>query len=176
MCIIAIMLISTKYKAYAADNICVDNLKVNGLTEAFGQPLSNIRFSWEIQTGLSNVNQTEYHVVFANTRNELEDQNYIYDSGWVKSEENTNVTVGYKFSENQLYYWKVQVKDNQGNISDLSEEHCFSTEVGSAWNTNQAIWSNGGDFAFFRWKKSLDLTNVEKVLFATTATSPEYSR
>lgn len=170
------MLISTKYKAYAADNICVDNLKVNGLTEAFGQPLSNIRFSWEIQTGLNNVNQTEYHVVFANTRNELENQNYIYDSGWVKSEENTNVTVGYKFSENQLYYWKVQVKDNQGNISDLSEEHCFSTEIGNAWNTNQAIWSNGGDFTFFRWKKSLDLSNVEKVLFATTATSPEYSR
>lgn len=117
-----VILISTKYKVYAEENIFVDNLKVNGLTEAFGQPLSNIQFSWEIQTGLNNVNQTEYHVVFANTRNELEDQNYIYDSGWVKSEENTNVTVGYKFSENQLYYWKVQVKDNQGNISDLSEE------------------------------------------------------
>ena len=68
------------------------------------------------------------------------------------------------------------MKDNQGNISDLSEEHCFSTEIGNAWNTNQAIWSNGGDFTFFRWKKSLDLSNVEKVLFATTATSPEYSR
>lgn len=174
--IAAVMLISTKYNTYAAGNIYVDNLKVNGLTEAFGQPLSNLRFSWEIQTGLNNVNQTEYHVVFANTRNKLENQNYSYDSGWVKSRENTNVTLGYKFSENQLYYWKVQVKDNQGNVSDLSEEHCFSTEVGSVWKTNQAIWSNGGDFAFFRWKKSLDLSNVEKVLFSTTATSPEYSR
>ena len=175
-CTIAIMLISTKYKVYASGNIYVDNLKVNGLTEAFGQPLSNIRFSWEIETGLNNVNQTEYHIVFANTKDELEKQNYIYDSGWVKSKENTNVTVGYKFVENQLYYWKVQVKDNQGNVSDLSEEYCFSTEIGSAWSTNQAIWSNGGDFAYFRWKKSLDLSNVEKILFATTATSPEYSR
>ena len=67
--IAAVMLISTKYNTYAAGNIYVDNLKVNGLTEAFGQPLSNLRFSWEIQTGLNNVNQTEYHVVFANTRN-----------------------------------------------------------------------------------------------------------
>ena len=123
MYIAAVMLISTKYNTYAAGNIYVDNLKVNGLTEAFGQPLSNLRFSWEIQTGLNNVNQTEYHVVFANTRNKLENQNYSYDSGWVKSRENTNVTLGYKFSENQLYYWKVQVKDNQGNVSDLSEEH-----------------------------------------------------
>lgn len=44
--IAAVMLISTKYNTYAAGNIYVDNLKVNGLTEAFGQPLSNLRFSW----------------------------------------------------------------------------------------------------------------------------------
>lgn len=32
------------------------------------------------------------------------------------------------------------------------------------------------EILLFQMEKSLDLSNVEKVLFATTATSPEYSR
>ncbi len=129
-------------------------LKVNLLEAALGIPTEAPAFSWAMQSEETNIHQSAYRIVFASTAANMTAETYLHDTGWVESNQNAAVTVGYTFSENSLYYWRVQVKDQHGRISPWSEASAIVTEVGDAWVSTTGIWAPEGvveSFADHGW-------------------------
>ena len=81
------------------------------------------RFSWWDHSNISNSQQTAYQVVISKRLHQLANQEYIFDTGWVQSSENTGVAIPQieqVLDAGELYYWQVRIKDNFNNISDFS--------------------------------------------------------
>lgn len=101
----------------------VKNLRTEYKTNPVGLDLKAPRFSWELFSSGRNVSQAAYHILVSDERSLL-DRNIgnIWDSKLVNS--STSIQVPYKgkaLVSTRTYYWKVQVKDNSGNISSWSE-------------------------------------------------------
>lgn len=85
------------------------NYKVNpiGIDEA---PV----FSWKLESQEQELKQTAYQILVSDSPEELEGENYIWNSGKVAAE--TSVAIPYfgeELEEEQDYYWKVRVWDNK---------------------------------------------------------------
>lgn len=100
-----------------------DHLRVNLQHFAYNvqaQP----HFSWWNHSNRTGASQSAYQLTVFQRLQDRQDHNYLYDSGWVTSSNNTAVTAA-KLSDQlvagQLYYWQVRIKDNAGNISDFSQ-------------------------------------------------------
>ena len=46
-----------------------------------------------------------------------------------------------KLEDNELYYWQVQTKDQDGAESPLSEARPFMTDIGEEWASTDGIWA-----------------------------------
>ncbi|MCC8081987.1 MAG: family 78 glycoside hydrolase catalytic domain [Lachnospiraceae bacterium] len=158
------------------DGLCIDHMRVNQLSDPYGVPADSLYFSWSIDSDQNNMIQTAYHILVSETMEDVEQRIYVYDSGWVESDESTNVSIDMEAEENHLYYWQVQIEDNDGRISALSAAQAFSTAVGNEWDSSKGIWAGTDDFVFLRAQKTVDMSEVEKIIFTVTAISPEDTR
>ncbi|MCD8109541.1 MAG: family 78 glycoside hydrolase catalytic domain [Clostridiales bacterium] len=154
----------------------ITDMRVNLLSEPFGVSADSLRFSWAMTSDLDATVQTAYRIVISQTAEQTEQSVYVYDTGWVESDADTDVSIDMDAAENQLYYWQVQVKDNYGRVSALSEPQAFTTAVGSEWDSSKGIWAGTDDFVFLRAQKTVDMSEVEKAIFTATAVSPEDTR
>ena len=158
------------------DGLSVGDMRINLLSEPFGVSADALYFSWSIDSDQNDTAQTAYRIVIAQTAEQIAQEAYVYDTGWVESDSNTNVLTAMDAAENQLYYWQVQIRDNHGRTSELSAAQAFSTAVGSEWNASKGIWTGTDDFVFLRSETTVDMSDVEKVIFTATAISPEDTR
>lgn len=78
--------------------------------------------SWEMNANARGVKQTGYRVLVASSLEKLDaDEGDIWDSGWVRSEQSTNVLYqGQPLDSRATCYWKVKTRANLGR-SDWSE-------------------------------------------------------
>lgn len=120
----------------------VGNTKVELLDEPYSINTKDPAFSWAMYDGDYDEVQTAYRIVVGTTRNNMESGSYVADTDWVSSAESSYVKAGLGgvLEDNALYYWSVQIKDKDGNTSDLSKPQAFTTEVGSGWESIDGIW------------------------------------
>ena len=160
------------------------DLRVNLLTHAFGIPRESVAFSWQMVAGGENEIQTGYRIFLARRLEDMEEENYLLDTGWMATDENSHVTVAGLDSllqDNEIYYWTVQTRNRDGLEGPRSTPAVFSTAVGEEWESTQGIWSvnenERGNFCFLRAGFEVNgADNVECALLSVTALSPEPAR
>lgn len=103
-------------------DIAVDHLKVEMLTNPAGIDVENPRLSWEIITETPSTYQQAYQVLVASDPSLLSpDKADLWNSGKVDAEESTNIRyAGEELDKDTKVYWKVKVWTNHGE-SDWSE-------------------------------------------------------
>ena len=105
------------------------------------------RFSWWDHSNISNSQQTAYQVVISKRLHQLANQEYIFDTGWVQSSENTGVAIPQieqVLDAGELYYWQVRIKDNFNNISDFSQPEKFISTDKPQVEPIHGIWADRG--------------------------------
>ena len=93
------------------------DLKVNLLSAPFGVDKDDLRFSWVMNDSGKNAKQAAYRIVVAKGADKLAAQDYVLDTGWVNSDQNTAVALpelGGKLADNTLYYWSVSTRNQAG--------------------------------------------------------------
>lgn len=157
-------------------------LKVELMEVPYGIDTEEPAFSWEVNGVADGIYQKKYHIVVSKTMRDMMDEDYLFDTGWCESSENTYVKIeNFKgvLLENAVYYWKVQIMDRQSRISKWSDVACFSTGIGNEWASTEGIWNEEqSDYVFFRTEFALPKVDakLEKALLSVTASSPEETR
>lgn len=100
----------------------------------------------------------------------------VFRGEWVKSSRQTAVTVEglrEKTEDNQLYYWTVDVKYQDGS-QESSSKTPFVTAVGRAWESTDLMWA-GGHSGLFRASVRSG-ANVAKAVLTVTGLNTEAAR
>ena len=118
-------------------SISPTNLTTEYLTSPTGLDIQQPRFSWKLTTTNKNAfgqKQTAYRILVSSSKRDKGD---VWDSGWIQSDDTQ--LIGYKgktLQSDNNYFWKVQVKDENGNESKFSEAATFSTGL-----FNESEWT-----------------------------------
>lgn len=120
------------------------------------------RFSWWDHSNISNSAQVAFQVVVSKRLHELANKEYIVDTGWVDSSENTGVEIP-QMQQNlvsgELYYWQVRIKDNFGNVSGFSQPDKFICADKPLDESIKGIWTDQGP------KRDNELPKLGNVVF-----------
>lgn len=118
-----------------------------------GINIKNPRFAWIFNDLNRGESQSAYQIIVASSASNTERQiGDCWDSGFIDSSQQYGVTYsGKALSTHRQYWWKVRVKDKDGNVSPWSAAQTFSTGFLSAsdWDTNTKwiYWAEGQEVA-----------------------------
>ncbi len=137
------------------------HLMVNLLKEPYS--VTKIpKFSWWDRNTNSDSYQKNFEIVVTKRFHKMINSNYLYDSYWVESSNNTSVALpGLRnfLEPGELYYWRVRIKDNHGDISDFSQPEKFicTDEIDSS--KLKGIWSSQYS------KQRMELPKLGNIIF-----------
>ena len=120
-------------------------LKCEYLENPLGVDVNQPRLSWVVETERRGYKQTAYQVLVASKEDKLAaGKADLWDSGKVDSNQSLNILYnGTALSSGKVYYWKVRVWDNEGNVSGWSRPAFWTMGLmnESDW---AGIWINDG--------------------------------
>lgn len=144
-------LLSFSSRCLAAKSpLVLQNLRIEYLDEPLGLDVMKPRFSWTLKSKKKKVfakRQTAYRIVVASSMKNIKSKSGdVWDSGWVTSDEMSQVEFdGKPLVSDQTYYWTVAVKDEEQAVSAWSGIKKWST--GMLNNVWRGAWI-GGDEVF----------------------------
>lgn len=136
----------------------VGNLQVNYTREPIGIDDAHPSFSWLMQSSDYAARQTAYRLVVATSREALDRQEYVYDSGRKPAATSVDIrTSGFQLAPRTRYYWQVTVW-NARNQTLTSPADWFETGlmVPSNWQGAQWIGSSETSLSPYRTRFSVD--------------------
>ncbi|MCE5205279.1 MAG: glycoside hydrolase family 78 protein [Porphyromonadaceae bacterium] len=109
----------------AGKTVNVDSLKVEMQENPQGIAVDKPRFSWQIKSGLTNVQQISYQIQVAPTEEDLKQRkNLLWDSGIVPSDNSVYIPYdGRELISGRKYYWRVKSNTNKGESSWSKPNH-----------------------------------------------------
>lgn len=120
---------------------CLNGLTVNYRENPIGIETEPV-FSWKMQDETEGQRQTTYRIVVADSKENLELMQYVWDSGEIDSD--CSVAIPYEGSNLQpetRYFWTVYAKDKEGKAIEPAQEAYFETGVlDDDWNGAQWIY------------------------------------
>jgi alpha-L-rhamnosidase len=146
------------------------NLKCEYRINPKGIDIPEPRFFWQMVSAEKNQFQTAYHLLVATSKEKLkENRGDAFDSGKVKSDQNTHVVYqGKKLEPATDYFWKVNVWDKNKEASGWSDAAKFSTGLfeNSDWKGARWIaWKPQDTWEKEWWKrKEVELKCTETYL------------
>lgn len=112
-----------------ASSCSIGDLTVNYRTN----PVSideNPVFSWKLVDDTQEQKQTAYAIMLSDTRENLEKEKYIWDSGKIESDASVAIPyTGETLAPETRYYWKVIIWDKDGQKIESQKEAFFETGV-----------------------------------------------
>jgi len=107
-----------------------------------GIAIQNPHLSWEIHASERDTRQTSYHILVANSPENLQNNNgNVWESKWVKSDQSVQVEyAGTPLSPERKYYWKVKIISQSGKESPWSEPATWQMGLLSAKDWDKAQW------------------------------------
>ena len=101
----------------------VGQLKCENKINPIGIDVPEPRLSWILESNQRDANQTAYQIVVASSLKNLEaNTGDIWDTKKIVSNQTIQIEYkGKKLSSEMIYFWKVRVWDEDGNLSDWSE-------------------------------------------------------
>lgn len=113
----------------------IEELTVNNKKNPIGIE-GDIVFGWQMNSGKENQVQKAYQIYISDTEKELEEGNYIWDTGKVFSDQSVAIPYeGEGLDSEEDYFWKVVVWDKEDEPY-FSEVSCFELGKGSS------VWEN----------------------------------
>ncbi|OFX34123.1 MAG: alpha-rhamnosidase [Bacteroidetes bacterium GWF2_42_66] len=124
-CIVFILFLSA---CAGRDSLVVYDLKCENLQNPLGIDKTTPRFSWKIRSDKNGTEQKAFQVMVASNADLLDkNQADLWDSGKTESSASILVPFGGKsLNSGLVYYWKVRMWDETGNISSWSPIAEFS--------------------------------------------------
>lgn len=176
----AVVIVGLIFLRFHSEKRYLYDLKINMLSQPYGISKDAISFSWKLVGQDNGIKQESYRIFVANSVDQMEQHNYIYDTGWIQDDENTCVQIeelDELLEDNSLYCWMVEVKTNLGKKYKAVDSQIFTTAVGSDWKSKKGIWDmSDSKFAFFRSEVYVDKEFVDKITLSVTASSTENTR
>ena len=123
------MTLSASAVGQAASGIKATNLTQTSSAYDIGIAADNVRLAWELGSDARGVMQSAYQLRIRDA------QGIVYDTGWVESAEQTGIKAE-NLQPETVYYWSVNVRDQNGKESGFSAEASFETApaaVSGAW-------------------------------------------
>ena len=165
-------------------SVLPENLTCEYLVSPVGLDVATPRFSWTLTATNPKAfgqRQTAYRVLVSRSLKELRSGiGDVWDSGWVESDQMQLIEYdGEPLQSDRDYYWKVAVKDEEGNVSRFSEAVKWSTGLFSVdeWRAtwigtdevyNPAEGPNKMQDPWFRKTFDLDKKPGRAILFVTS--------
>ncbi|MBX6381048.1 MAG: family 78 glycoside hydrolase catalytic domain [Thermoflavifilum aggregans] len=98
-------------------------------------------FSWKLSNTGHNVKQIAYQIVVASSKEKLEHDPDLWNSGKVVSDQNTFITYkGKQLQSAHQYYWKVKIWTNKNREAEWSDPAFFVTGMLDDNEWNDAQW------------------------------------
>jgi alpha-L-rhamnosidase len=110
----------------------LENLKCEYQISPKGIEKNQPFLSWEIKASPKrNMSQNSYRIILAESNVEPSKNTiFFWDSGVVSSSKSVNVKYnGKPLQSAKKYYWRVQIRDNEGSKSEFSEWTSFETGI-----------------------------------------------
>lgn len=96
--------------------------------------------SWRIEGDRQGLAQTGYQIHAASSKEKLAAPD-LWESGWVKGSKSTGIEyAGKPFASKQRVYWRVQIRDDQGNVLPWSEPTWFEGGLLKGRDWQNAKW------------------------------------
>ncbi len=104
------------------ENIALKNLMCEYLSNPIGIDIKKPRLFWQIESCNRNVFQQAYWIQVSTSEDSFQSELYIiWDTDWVESDKNIHVEYkGPDLMPRTRYFWRVKVRDTQGNESEWS--------------------------------------------------------
>ncbi|WP_288732850.1 alpha-L-rhamnosidase [uncultured Parabacteroides sp.] len=142
----------------------VVDLKCRGLVTPEG--IDEAVFSWKIESEENGFIQSAWEIEIASSREDLEDGNYIWNSGKTVSEQQVNVRPDIAILERgPLYWWRLRIWDGKGQVTVWSEPSFFSLGLNTSdWKAKwiTSVWKKESPMPYFR--KVFDTGKAESKL------------
>lgn len=142
----------------------VVDLKCRGLVTPEG--IDEAVFSWKIESEENGFIQSAWEIEIASSREDLEDGNYIWNSGKTVSEQQVNVRPDIAILERgPLYWWRLRIWDGKGQVTAWSEPSFFSLGLNTSdWKAKwiTSVWKKDSPMPYFR--KVFDTGKAESKL------------
>lgn len=142
----------------------VVDLKCRGLVTPEG--IDEAVFSWKIESEENGFIQSAWEIEIASSREDLEDGNYIWNSGKTVSEQQVNVRPDIAILERgPLYWWRLRIWDGKGQVTVWSEPSFFSLGLNTSdWKAKwiTSVWKKDSPMPYFR--KVFDTGKAESKL------------
>ncbi len=142
-----ILLLSFPISAFGNEDAAIKivNLRCENKINPIGIDVINPKISWNLESNLRNKKQSAYQILVSDSQFELVNNvgNY-WNSGKIYSDKSIQIRYsGKSLSSESIYYWKVRVWDELGNISDWSPSGIWEMSFleKSDW---KAVWINDG--------------------------------
>ncbi|MEQ8241103.1 MAG: family 78 glycoside hydrolase catalytic domain [Cyclobacteriaceae bacterium] len=101
--------------------LTIKNLRTEYKVNPIGIATQHPRLSWHLTSEQSEVVQTSYRVMVGESSEDLETENYLWDSGKQESEQSIHVEYhGPDLTSTQRLFWQVEIVDNYGNQAKSS--------------------------------------------------------
>lgn len=158
-------------------------LKVNGKACPLSMDKNALSFSWQLPLGMM---QRAYRLTFAHTETDIEQEIYLWDTGWVASNQSTAITVeglADKLEHDKAYVWQVAyIADAPSAVSWASAPASFTTapiltHTHGIWSAPQEKQLDRFMFARHEFSFSQDVFDrMTRAILTVTAASPEEAR
>lgn len=124
-----LLLLLTAITALAAMPGAPSLPRVDYCTNPLGITNTTPVFSWVMNDPDRGEKQTAYQLVMASSPQELaRNEGDVWDTGWVKSGEQTGIRyAGKPLQSRTIYYWKVRLRDKDGQASPFSNPATVET-------------------------------------------------
>lgn len=130
----------------------VVDLKCRGLVTPEG--IDEAVFSWKIESEENGFIQSAWEIEVASSREDLQDGNYIWNSGKTVSEQQVNVRPDIAILERgPLYWWRLRIWDGKGQVTVWSEPSFFSLGLNTSdWKAKwiTSVWKKDSPMPYFR--------------------------
>ena len=148
-----------------------DRLKINLLSEAWNVPARDLSFYWSDPVFGQDAQQKSYRLVIGTGSEALQQERYVYDSGWVESSECTGVQpaglVGC-LDDGRAYVWSVCVRYGDGDESGWAEPMPFvtartRTQFPAVWTSApipEGVSEESGDLGDLTLEATFSVTEV----------------
>lgn len=124
-------------KTTPADDVTVERMRCELLTNPLGLDAINPRLSWNILSNTQGQKQTAYRILVASTLENLNnDTGDIWDSEKVNSERSDNIDYdGKALTSDSKYFWKVRIWDKNERPAEWSASSFWTTGLleGAEW-------------------------------------------
>ena len=110
------------------DSVSINHLRVCYLENPIGIDEETPIFSWRMQGDSRGLAQSAYRILIAESKEELEQEHCLWDSGKVTGSESVGIVYeGEKLAPKSRYYWQVTVWDSEDHPVTSTEEAFFET-------------------------------------------------